>query len=251
MSIKISIITPVYNAEKYILDTADSVLSQTYSDWEWILVDDCSTDDSFSILLHLTQKDKRIKVFKNDINSRAFATRNRGLKEASGDYIAFLDSDDIWDVDKLKIQLEFMIQNDCEFCYTGFKRFKTNINNSSKIISVPNKVDYKSILFSNTIATSTVMLKRDAFNEISMKDVYYDDFVLWLDLLKIKQFAYGINYCLMYYRLSDNSLSRNKFKSIKKVYQIFRDNLGLSFIKSRVYYCCWVFNTLIRYIKNY
>lgn len=251
MSAKISIITPVYNAEKYIIETAKSVLSQTYSDWEWILVDDCSTDNSFSLLLDLSQRDERIKIYKNDINSKAFASRNRALHEACGDYIAFLDSDDVWHIDKLKIQIEFMIQHNYAFCYTGFKRFRNNVENSSKNIRVPTKVDYKSILSSNTIATSTVMLNKKAFNEIYMKDVYYDDFVLWLDLLKIESFAYGIDRPLMYYRLSDNSLSRNKFKSIKKVYEIFKDSLGLSFFKARFYYFIWVFNTLIRYIKNY
>lgn len=247
----VSIITPVFNAAQYIEETANSIIAQSYSNWEWLVVDDCSTDDSYKILKDIASKDKRIKLMKNDTNSRAFATRNKGLENVSGKFVAFLDADDLWPADKLELQINFMISNNYFVTYTGFKRFRNIVNEEdAKIVKVPSEATYSKIISNNYIATSTVIINVNEVGPLRMKDVYYDDFVLWLELLGKIPFAYGINETLMYYRLSPNSLSRNKIKSAIKVYGIFRNSLHLSWFNSRFLFLKWSFYTTKRYLLS-
>ncbi len=247
----ISIITPVFNSEKYIRDTINSVINQTYYNWELLIVDDCSQDCSFDIISKYAHSDSRIKVFKNKFNSKAFETRNVALRNAKGMYIAFLDSDDIWHPNKLMMQFEFMQLNNYSFTYTAFTRFKEVPNNYNKIIKIIDKVSYEYLLGNSVIVTSSVMINKDRLGYFEMKNVYYDDFVLWLDLLSKTRYAYCLNECLLNYRLSTNSLSNNKFKSALKLYQIFTNSLNLNFFKSHFYFFKWVINTSLRYIIKY
>ena len=247
----ISIITPVFNSEKYICETINSVLDQTYNNWELLIVDDCSDDSSFELVSRYAQLDSRIKVFKNKNNSKAFETRNVALRNASGNFIAFLDSDDIWHKNKLKMQLEFMLINNYSFTYTAFSRFEGSPSNNNKIINIVDKVSYKYLLGNSVIVTSSVMINKDSFGYFEMQNVYYDDFVLWLELLSKTQYAYCLNKCLLQYRISTNSLSNNKFKSAKKLYQIFNNNLNLNIFDSHFYFLKWAINTSLRYILKY
>lgn len=246
----VSIITPVYNAEEYLEKTIASVLNQSYKNWEWIIVDDCSNDKSYELLKSIAIDEPRIKLFINKTNSKAFATRNRALRESSGDYIAFLDADDCWTSNKLEFQMKFMQSQNIAFCYTNIKRFKSGYDNSGKESVFPKRASYKNILTNNYIATSTVMIYKRLSGPFIMKDVYYDDFTLWLELLKKIPFAYNLNLTTTNYRLSDNSLSRNKLKSAKKVYEIFVKHLGFSFIKSRLLFFKWAVNTTLRYLNK-
>jgi teichuronic acid biosynthesis glycosyltransferase TuaG len=246
----ISIITPVYNAESYLMETAQSVLSQTYLNWEWILVDDCSSDSSYDLLLKLAKMDSRILVSKNIQNMRAFATRNKCLEKVKGTYLAFLDADDLWAANKLEYQLNFMEAHNYAITYTGFKRFRYSLEDVVKLVNVPVEATYKSIITNNYIATSSVMINVGATGRFTMQDVYYDDFTLWLELLKRVDTAYGINEFLMYYRLSENSLSRNKFKSAAKVYEMFTNKMNFGFLKSRILFVKWVINTAKRYLLD-
>jgi teichuronic acid biosynthesis glycosyltransferase TuaG len=245
----VSIVTPVYNAAKYIEDTANSIFAQSYVNWEWLVVDDCSKDDSYTILKNMAQSDKRIRLLQSMINSGAFAARNIALQEAKGQFIAFLDADDLWTPDKLERQMAFMVTHNYNFTYTAFRRFKESINEYGiKTIMVPETATYNRIISNNYIATSTVVVNVEQTGDFRMKDVYYDDFVLWLDLLKRVPIAKGLNEPLMYYRLSPNSLSRNKFKSAIKVYYIFKDSLQLSYFNSRFLFVKWIFHTTKRYL---
>ncbi|WP_410222095.1 glycosyltransferase family 2 protein [Pedobacter sp.] len=245
----ISIITPVYNAERYLLQTLETVLAQTYLNWEWIVVDDCSTDNSYNILKEIAAKDKRIKVHKNKINSKAFQTRNNALGVAKGDFIAFLDVDDLWEPEKLGLQLEFMKQNNSYFSYTDFDRFVKDSKKPLRREKLPQTATYKRILTNNYIATSTVMIWRSKTGNFYMKDVYYDDFMLWLDLLKRIGIGYKVPYNLMHYRLTSGSLSINKFKSAKEVYGMFTRKMGFSYIRGIVYFITWIINTTLRYMR--
>jgi len=244
----ISIVTPVYNAAAYIFETAESVLSQTYKNWEWILVDDCSADESYMLLRQLAERDPRIHVFRNQQNSKAFATRNNCLKRVKGTFIAFLDADDLWATHKLQSQLRFMLAHQHAITYTAFKRFVASPGESVKDVNVPMTATYSSIICNNYIATSTVMIDVRLTGTFTMQNVYYDDFTLWLELLRRVQMAFGLNEFLMFYRLSENSLSRNKIKSAVKVYEMFTKKMNFGFFKSRILFIRWVINTTKRYL---
>jgi len=246
----VSIVTPVYNSEKYLKDTIESVLMQTFSNWELILVDDCSTDGSYEIICEYAKKDLRIRAFRNNVNSKAFESRNIALKNANGRYIAFLDSDDLWAENKLQFQIEFMQKNEYGFTYTNFSRF---INNSmtSKVVHLKNRVSYYTLIRNTIIATSSVIVDRKQTGDFKMENLYYDDFKLWLTLLKKIDYAYCLNKNLLYYRITPNSLSNNKLKSAKKVYSMFNNNLGLNSFQSHIYFFSWAVNTIVRYLFKY
>ena len=189
-------------------------------------------------------------MFRNDINSKAFESRNVALRNAKGRYIAFLDSDDIWDSKKLELQIEFMQLNSYGFTFTAFSRFKNDPLNR-KGIFFKNKVSYKSLLCNSIIATSSVIIDKKYVGYFEMENVYYDDFKLWLSILKKTDFAYCLNNILLHYRISENSLSSNKLKSAKIVYKIFLRNLNLNIFQSHFYFFKWIFNTSFRYLLKY
>jgi teichuronic acid biosynthesis glycosyltransferase TuaG len=248
--ILVSIITPVYNSENFLSATIESVIRQTYLNWELILVDDCSTDRSFEIISEYARKDLRIKSFRNNINSKAFESRNVALKNANGRYIAFLDSDDIWAETKLEYQIKFMQKNEYGFTYTNFYRF---IDNPiiGKPINLKKRISYYGLIQNTIIATSSVIIDKKMTGDFRMENLYYDDFKLWLTLLKKINFAYCLNKNLLYYRITPNSLSNNKFKSAKKVYKMFNENLDLNFLQSKIYFFNWIINTIIKYLLKY
>lgn len=244
----VSIITPIFNGAKYVNETANSIISQSYTNWEWLIVDDCSTDNSYELIQKLAIDDPRIRIFKNDVNSKTYASRNKALEHATGNFIAFVDADDVWHENKLEKQLNFMLENAYPFCYTNFKRFKLDPTEDGKIVNVPSKANFNTIISTNHIATSSVMINVAITGAFRMKNVYHDDFTLWLELLQRVPFASGLNETMMFYRLTPNSLSRNKFKSAMKVYDIFTNNLQLSYFKSRILFLRWAFYTTKKYL---
>lgn len=245
----ISIITPVYNAEPFLPELTQTVLEQTYANWEWILVDDGSTDNSYAVLKEVASADKRIKVYKNEVNSKVFQARNNALDVAKGDFIAFLDADDLWEPNKLELQLAFMQQTDSWFTYTDFDRFIKNPQKPLRKEKLPDIATYKKILTNNYIATSSVMVWRSKMGHFLLKDVYYDDFMLWLELLKRIEKGHKIPHNLMHYRLTSGSLSINKFKSAKEVYKMFTRKMGFSYFRGVGYFIAWTFNTTLRYLS--
>ena len=144
-----------------------------------------------------------------------------------------------------------MIKNEFAFTYTSFTRFQNSPFKSNKVISLVENVNYKYLLSNSVIVTSSVMINKNYTGYFEMQNVYYDDFVLWLQLLKKTKYAYCINSCLLYYRISKNSLSNNKIKSAKIVYRIFKSHLNLNLFESHFYFIKWIFNTTIRYIYKY
>jgi len=227
------------------------VKSQTYTNWELILIDDCSSDNSYELLLSAAKTDNRIRVFNNLVNSKAFETRNVGLRNATGRFIAFLDADDIWHPEKLEKQIKFMIDAQAAISYTAFRRFQKNPDSSNKVINILEKVSLRQLLTNTIIVTSSVIVDTNKTSNFEMEDVYYDDFVLWIRLLSRVKHAFGFNEPLLYYRVSNNSLSRNKLNSIVKVYGIFRNNLNLGIIEAHIYFFLWLKNAIVRYIFLY
>lgn len=240
----ISIITPVYNAEKFISKTIESVINQTYTNWELILIDDCSTDDSYKIIKQYIEKDQRIKYIKLYKNSGPCIARNTGIKLSMGRYISFLDSDDLWYPEKLEKQFEFMTSNNYRFTCTGYKMMSEEGNLIGKSIDVPYKIDYKKLLNANTIPCLTVMLdsKYIKKEDIVFENIKHEDYVLWLSILKKGYFVYGLNDKLAMYRKTSNSVSSNKIKSAQWQWSIYRDKECLSLLKS-----IWCF---INYFKH-
>ena len=157
----VSIITPNYNCEKFIEETINSVLAQTYNNWEMIIVDDCSSDKSFEIACAYSNKDKRIKVFKNEKNSGAAISRNKAIEMSRGEYLAFLDSDDIWMPNKIQTQLSFMKQHNCDFSFTEYEHIDENGISLKKIAKVINKLTYRKMLFHCWPGCLTVMYNQE------------------------------------------------------------------------------------------
>lgn len=229
----VSIITPVYNAEEFIKETIDSVLNQTYSNWEMILINDQSPDNSKDIISSMAKKDSRIRLIDLDENSGAAIARNKGIDFSNGQFIAFLDSDDVWHSQKLEKQIEFMLQNDYAFSFTSYEIMEENGTKTGKTVNVPLKMEYEDLLRNTIIGCLTVMLDKNKIGEIKMVDIRTrQDFVLWLNILKRGFTAYGLNEPLAYYRKVEGSISSNKVKAAKRNWQVYREIEKLSFFKS-------------------
>lgn len=243
----LSVIMPVYNASKFLSQTLDSVLSQSYKDFEMIAVDDCSTDNSFDILCEYAQKDNRVKVYKNESNRGVSYTRNFAVEKACGEYIALIDSDDMWASDKLEKQLELLEKRNADLCYTGSAFIDTESKISDFVFEVPVRVDYKTLLKQNVISCSSVVIKKSLLLKFPMAhDDMHEDFAVWLSVLKDGHKACGINEPLLIYRVDKNSKSGNKFKSMKMTYKVYK-YVGINFF-ARLYYLA---NYTIRGIKKY
>ncbi|MGF1558598.1 MAG: glycosyltransferase family 2 protein [Flavobacteriaceae bacterium] len=231
----VSIITPVHNSERFLQQTIDSVLAQTYKDWEHILVDDCSTDGSEELIKAYTSTDARIRYIRLNENSGAGIARNKAIEQAKGDYIAFLDSDDTWYPKKLERQLEFMRRHGHHFTFTSYDTVDEEGNSLSKITRVKTKVTYKSALYKNPIGCLTAMYSVGFFGKQYMPSIRKrQDYALWLTLLK-KTDGYGLDECLSSYRLRSNSVSSNKWKLLTYEWKIYRKVERLSWAKSFFY----------------
>ena len=240
-----SIITPSYNSKKYIKDTIDSVIAQICDNWEMIIVDDCSKDDSVEFIQSLIKDDPRIKLISLSKNVGAALARNRALEVASGRYIAFLDSDDMWEPNKLEVQLNFMIKNDYAFTYSGYKVCDDSGTTTHGVITVPKSLTYKQYLANTIIGCLTVMLDSEKFDTIKMPNLRSShDMALWADLLKTIDRAYGIDQPLATYRLVGTSNTANKWKASKEVWDVYRGYLGINRVNSAFYFIQYAFNAV-------
>lgn len=221
----VSIVVPVYNAQRFINDTIKTVLSQTYTNWELILVDDKSTDDSVKLIMPYLAKDKRIRLLKNKTNLHAALTRNKGINAAKGSYLAFLDADDLWDPTKLEKQVAFMQQKDCAFSFTGYEFADAAGVPNGKKVHVPATINYKQALKNTTIFTSTVMIDMHKLTkqDVEMPNVRRgQDTATWWKILKIITHANGFNIVLASYRRSDDTLSSNKLAALARTWGLYR-----------------------------
>ena len=246
----ISIIVPVYNAEHFLADTIKTVQDQTYQNWEMILVDDYSKDNSIKVIQKAMKKDKRIKLFCQKQNGGAALARNRGIMEASGDYICFLDADDLWHKDKLQKQLNFMKENKCAFSFTGYQYANCNGVANGKKVWVPERISYKQALKNTTIAPVTVMFNMHLLNknDIMMPNVKSEDTATWWKVLKKVDYSYSINEILSYYRRSKNTSSSNKIRAIKQTWNLYRNVENFNVVKSFYYFSWYIFNAVKRRI---
>jgi teichuronic acid biosynthesis glycosyltransferase TuaG len=245
----VSIVVPVYNAERFICETIQTVLDQTYTDWELILVDDKSTDCSLELIGPYQKKDSRIKLLRNKNNLYAGPTRNKGVQAARGQFITFLDADDFWDSSKLTKQLEFMTTHSCAFSFTGYEFADENGNPTGKRVNVPLTITYKQAMKNTTIFTSTVMFDMSQITkyDIEMPDIRSgQDMATWWNVLKKIDRAYGLNENLSYYRRSSGTLSSNKLKAVRRTWHLYRDYEGLSLPISTCNFFVYITNAIKR-----
>jgi len=229
----VSVVTPVYNAALFLEKTIQSVLNQTYPHWELLLIDDCSTDTSFEIAKGYSEKDSRIKSYQLSENQGAGIARNLGIKEASGSYIAFLDADDLWFPEKLQKQVDFMINNHCNICYSSYQLMNEDGSLQSEIVEALPNLTYKKLLKSNYIGNLTGIYNVEVLGKIYAPTIRKrQDWALWLTALKIEKKAMGIKEPLAYYRLRKDSISKNKTALLKYNYAVYNKVLGFNPIMS-------------------
>ncbi|MCR5651526.1 MAG: glycosyltransferase [Lachnospiraceae bacterium] len=243
----VSIIIPVHNAEAFLRDTAASILAQEFKDYEVIFINDASTDAGEEILKDLCQKDG-FSYYTSENPLGAAKARNMGIEKAAGRYIAFLDADDLWEPEKLKLQLKFMEEKDCAFSFTGYEFADEKGISIDKIVNVPKVMTYKKALKNTTIFTSTVMFDTEKISKglIMMPEVESEDTATWWKILKSGYTAYGLNRPLTLYRRSAGTLSSNKKKAIKRIWNLYRNVEGLGVLKSSFCFVFYAFHAVAR-----
>ncbi len=239
MELLITIITPCYNAQQFLKETAESVFTQTYSNFEWIIIDDCSTDNTWDLLTELSNLDPRIKLFKNEKNSGVAFSRNRGIENSSGAYIAFLDADDIWFSTKLEQQMDMLLKSDSSFCFTAYKIINEN-GSYKKTYHIPLTLDFNEMLNGSVVCLSSTLLNKKAIGDIRFQNIFHEDYIFFIDLLRKKN-AVGLNQPLVAYRKHSNSISKNKFNASLKQFQIYRNYLNMNIWETLPHFISYVF----------
>ena len=247
---QISIVVPVYNASSYIEKTIDMVLKQTFTDWELILVEDCSKDDSATVLRALEQElqDERIRVIYKEQNEGAAKARNTGIDAASGRDLAFLDADDIWMADKLEKELAYMQEKQAAFVFTAYEFGDENAVGTGKIVKVPETLTYKKALMRTIIFTSTTLFDLSILGKelIKMPCVPSEDSATWWKILKAGHVAYGYPEVTTIYRRPPQSLSSNKGKAVYRIWYLYRKVEKLPLITSIYNFVGWAFFATMR-----
>lgn len=236
----VSIIMPTYNCGQFIEETINTVINQTYKNWELIIVDDCSKDNTREIVDKFILKDDRIKYFTFDTNQGAAKARTKAMELANGSYMAFLDSDDLWKKDKLKKQIQFMQENNYNFSCTAYEQIDERGNSLNKIIKPKKEANYNRILLDCPVGNSTVMYNVEALGKFEVPNIRKrNDDALWLQILKKEEYIYGLNDVLMEYRIRQNSISSNKLDLVKYHWQLYRQIEHLSVFRSAFHICWW------------
>ena len=242
---KVSIITPSYNAARFIKDCIQSVICQSFENWELLIVDDYSKDNSVEIITKYTQEDDRIQLIALNENIGAAAARNIAIRKAKGRFIAFLDSDDVWKNDKLAKQLDFMKTNDFAFTFTAYQPMSEDGKNMRSIVSAPKIMTYRSYLRNTIIGCLTVMIDRQKTGDFQMPNIRSShDMALWLHFMKRGFKAYGLNESLAHYRIVSSSNTAKKWKAAKEVWEVYRKVEKLSIIYSAYNFISYVFNAV-------
>lgn len=251
-NVKVSIITPIYNSEKFIDKCIESVLNQTYNNWEMLLVNDYSSDNSIEIVKEYQKKDSRIKLFHLEINSGAAIARNLAIEKAEGEIIAFLDSDDVWTSKKLEIHVDFMVKNNTAFSHTSYGFIDEEGKKISKTFHVSNyPVTYKHLLKRTEISCLTAMYDVRKTGKMYMPDIRRkQDYGLWLSILKKGFVSLPLDLELAFYRQRKGSATNNKFRLIRKHYLFLNKTQGLGFLESFYYSIWWGLNGVKKYYIN-
>ncbi len=245
----VSIVVPVYNAANYIADTIKMVCEQTYRDWELILVDDASTDNSVSVIEDIIKgQKKRIRLIRKRVNEGAAEARNTGIDASAGRFIAFLDADDVWKRDKLKKQVAFMEATGAAFSFHSYEFGDEAANPTGRIVHAPAELNFKKALSRTVIFTSTVMFDTHIIDMeiIHMPDVPSEDTATWWRILRSGYVAKGLDENLAIYRRPAGSLSSNKLAAIGRIWFLYRNIADLSVPQSLFYFGGWAIRATLR-----
>ncbi len=242
----VSIITPSYNSALLISDTVQSVLSQTFTNWEMIIIDDCSIDSSAQLVQSLIDFDSRIKLIQLSENSGAAEARNKGIEAASGRFIAFLDSDDLWNPQKLEKQINFMLENKVAFSYTAYEKIDEK-GAPFQTMGVPSKVAYNDLLKTCVIGCLTAVYDTECLGKIYMpNNTKREDFATWLKILKKIDYAYAVPEVLAQYRVYPNQSSSKKASMAQENWRLYRDIEHLNVLQAIYYFSHYAVRGLLR-----
>ena len=243
---KVSVILPNYNSSGTIVATINSVLQQTYKNWEILIIDDCSDEKTKNIISKFSKK-KKIKIIYLKKNKGAAYCRNFAIKKTRSDYIAFIDSDDLWQKNKLKLQINFMQENSYFFTYTNYKTFKTGSFIKSNIL-VPVKFDFNSFIKNTSIATSTMIVKRSITNKVKFSNTKIcEDYYYKCQLLKRVGLAYCYPGYLTEYQIRKGSLQSNRIKNLYWIWKINRQLNRFNVLRNLISVFFISFNSLKKY----
>lgn len=246
----ISIIVPVYNAERFIEETMSCVAAQSYPRWELLLVEDGSNDRTVSIIEEYIRKhdEKRIRLIRQPENLGAARARNRGLEEAAGRYIAYLDADDLWVPEKLERELAFMTEKNAAFAFTGYEFVNEDGGGTGKVVRVPATLTYRQALKNTTIFTTTVMFDTEKIDKalLEMPIIKSEDTALWWKILRNGYTAYGLDENLVKYRRAGKTLSSNKLEAMRRIWNLYRKAEGMGILNSVWHFCFWAVRAVKR-----
>ncbi|WP_264548607.1 glycosyltransferase family 2 protein [Flavobacterium sp. N2820] len=248
MSALVSIITPSFNSAKFIAETIQSVQHQTHQNWEMIIVDDGSFDETEHIVRSIIEKDKRIQFYKLTQNSGPAVARNNGIEKASGKYMTFIDADDIWFPTFIENSITTIDETGIPFVFSSYKRANEQLEFVYSDFIVPHKVSYSDILKSNSISCLTAFVEIQKLGKKYMPLIRKrQDMGLWLNYLKVVPFAHGIQETQAIYRIRENSLSRKKSDLIKYQWQFYRNVEKLNIFQSLYYMSHWMYRGFMKY----
>lgn len=233
-----SVIIPCHNSQEYIAVAIESVRSQTYQNWELLVVDDCSVDDTAMIVDTFVKKDKRIKYFKtNEPSGSPAVPRNMGVQQAKGRYIAFLDSDDAWMPSKLEQQLRmFREYKDMAICFSNYEKMTEKGERRERVVKAPVMVTYKYLLRGNVIGGLTAVYDTTKVGKMYFQNHAHEDYILWLDILKLGFIARNTNTVEALYRVRKHSVSSNKLKAMLWQWSIYRNIEKIGLLRSGYYF---------------
>ena len=250
----VSIITPSYNSEKYIVETIESVIHQTYKNWELIIVDDCSSDATATIVKNFVDEDSRIHFLQLSKNSGAGIARQTALNHANGKYIAFLDADDIWKPEKLEKQVGFLKRENLVFTFSFYECIDEDSNALHRLVKAPNPLSYRQLFFCNYVGNLTGIYDSDFFGKIPISSIRKrQDWMVWLTILKKIKVAKPVPESLAYYRIRKDSLSTSKIKLLKHNYTVYRKFHRFNILTSLICMIFFLYTQLLvkpKYLKN-
>lgn len=250
----VSIITPSFNSDKFITETIQSVQNQTHKNWEMIIVDDCSTDDTVSIIEQFVINDNRIRFFQLEKNSGAGVARELALSKATGDYISFLDADDLWKPLKIEKQLQFLKENNIHFTFSFYDCIDEEGNTLNKRVEAPRNLSYRQLFFCNYVGNLTGIYEVNYFGKIAISSTRKrQDWMVWLTILKKIKKAKPVPESLAFYRIRNNSLSASKIDLLKHNFAVYRTFHGYNYVSSMFIMIGFLFTQLLikpRYIKK-
>lgn len=243
----ISIIMAAYNTEKTIEQAINSVLSQTYTNFELLVVNDCSTDRTAELVKSIAAKDSRVRLISNVKNSGVSYTRKHGLEEAKGSWIAILDSDDAWAPKKLEKQIDLQRRTNADLLFTGSAFMDSDGQPIDWYLHAPAEVTYRQLLKQNVLSNSSALVRKELYaKHYAIGDGMHEDFAIWLSILKDGRKAYGVDEPLLIYRIAKSSKSGNKFKAAKMNWNTYR-YIGLKPIEAAYYECWYMVNGFLKY----